>query len=208
RATLELNIRPSIYKRVHPYVGKITGIEHKDLYTGTKNFPQSFGKICDFLGSAENMFAVWGGSDVKLLFKNILFHGLPVEGIPASFIDVQNLAGRRLGVAGGMAVGLKNAVASFGLEQERQFHNALSDALYTASIFGIVRKHETSLESHVKVVNPHGSPAGFIKRKDRALSYDIVGLYREAEKLFGRKLTTSQKKVVRKIYEMGLGKKF
>ena len=207
REMMELNIRPSIYKRIHPFVGKITGLTHRDLYADAQSFPQSFDEIRGFIESSENIFAVWGGSDVSLLFKNIGYHGLPTSGIPTNFIDVQALASRRLNATSGISVGLKNAVTTFGIEQERPFHNALSDALYTAQILDIVRGGETSLEKYVKGVGQYDA-ASSRKRKSKALSYDIVALYREAESLFGRKLTASQKKIVRKLYEMGMNGKF
>jgi len=205
REMMELNIRPSIYKRIHPFVGRITGITHRDLYTEAQSFPQSFDEITGFIESSENIFAVWGGSDVKLLFKNILYHGLPTSGIPTNFIDVQALAGRRLNASSGMSVGLKNAVTTLGIEQDRPFHNALSDALYTAQIFNIVRGAETSLEKYIKGIS---SDSGSRSRKEKNLPYDTAALYHEAEKLFGRKLSSSQKKIVRKIYEMGMIEKF
>ena len=208
KETIELNIRPSIYKRIHPFVGKITGITYRDLYRDAMSFPQCFGKICRFIGSSDNVFAVWGGSDVKLLLRNVIYHGLSTSAIPKNYIDVQSLASQRLNTSSGMSVGLKNAVAAFGIEQERPFHSALNDALYTARIFGIVRKGEPNLEKYVKGVSAEAGELSPRKRKVKDSGYDIAALYHEAEKLFGRKLSASQKTVVRKIYEMGIAEKF
>ena len=205
--TMDLIIRPSIYKRVHPFVGKITGLTHNDIYTDTQTFPQSFEEIRTFIGSSDNVFAVWGGSDIKLLFKNMDYHGISSDGIPVDFIDVQKLASRHLNISAGMTIGLKNAVAAFDIDQDRPFHNALNDALYTARIFDIVRRGEENLTQHV---NTFGAitEAGVLKRRCKVLSYDVMALYREMEKMFGRKLTASQKKIVRKVYEMGKNGKF
>ncbi|MCL2616183.1 MAG: exonuclease domain-containing protein [Defluviitaleaceae bacterium] len=206
RDTLELNIRPSIYERIHPFVGKITGLTYDDIHVGTRSFPNNFGDICNFIGSSENIFAVWGGSDIKLLFKNICYHKLPMGGIPTNFIDVQALASRKLSTTSGTSIGLKNAVTALEIEQDRPFHNALSDALYTARIFDIVCKGEASLEKYVKGFRADSLSSS--KRGCRDGEYDAVALHREAEKMFGRKLTATQKKIVRKIYEMGLGGRF
>ena len=194
---MELNIRPSIYKRIHPFVGKITGLTHRDLYADALSFPQSFDEIRAFIGSSENIFAVWGGADVKLLLKNIIYHKLPTSDIPIKFIDVQALASHRLNATTGMSIGLKTAVTTLGIEQDRPFHNALSDALYTAQVFDIVRGEETNFEKYIRSVGPDRP------RKRGSDAYDIAALYRECEKLFGRKLTPSYRKIVRKIYEMG-----
>ena len=205
--TLELNIRPTLYKRIHPFVAKITGITHKDIYGGAQTFPKSFDKICEFIGAPSNVFAVWGGTDMTLLFRNINYHKLPISGIPVKFIDVQALASRKLKHASGTSIGLKNAVSAFEIAQDEPFHNALGDALYTAKILDIVRSGETNMDKHLKTFG-YPSGTGVSKRKTKALSYDIVALYREAEKMFGHKLSASQKKIVKHIYEMGMENKF
>ena len=151
--TLELTIRPTIYKRIHPFVRDITGISNKDLLSARYTFPQVFRQISDFIGGSQNIFGVWGGSDVKLLLMNINFHGLDAASIPTKFIDVQCLASRHLGNKSGMAVGLKNAVTALGLEQDAPFHNALGDATYTARIFKVVAKNEPNLHRHIKICN-------------------------------------------------------
>ena len=205
--TLELNIRPTLYKRIHPFVAKITGITHRDIYSGAQTFPQSFDRICSLIGSPDNIFVVWGGTDVNLLFRNINYHKLSISGIPVKYIDVQALASRRLNTKSGTSVGLKNAVSALEIEQDEPFHNALSDALYTTKVLDVLRGSEPNMEKHIKTFG-YPSGGGVSKRKMKALSYNIVALYREAEKMFGHKLSTSQKKIVKNIYEMGMENKF
>lgn len=131
--TMELNVRPKLYHRVHPYVARITGISAADL-EGCPNFPQCWGKVMKLLGGGAPTFAVWGGSDISLLYKNIGFHRLSDGGMLQKFIDVQQLANKYFKAGGGASIGLKTAVERLKIPQELPYHSALNDAIYTARV--------------------------------------------------------------------------
>ena len=48
-------IKPVIYKRIHPYVEKITGITQEMLDSG-HNFSEVYEALCDFADPAEDIF--------------------------------------------------------------------------------------------------------------------------------------------------------
>lgn len=133
--SLEINIRPTLYQRIHPFVGKITGITWSDL-ANCPTFPGAWQDILKFLsGIEEPIFAVWGGSDMGLLSKNLYFHGLSTDFISSCpTLNVQQLANKHFDTGGGGSIGLKTAVEQLGLTQELPFHCALSDAIYTARV--------------------------------------------------------------------------
>lgn len=202
RDTLELNVLPTLYRRLHPFVAKITGLTRRDL-AGWPQFPKALESIKGFLeGSGEDcVLAVWGGSDVKLLYKNIRFHKLDAAGIPERFVDVQQLANKHFGMPGGASVGLKNAVGRLGIEPGRAFHNALGDALYTAQIFQLVCGNQKELDIR-NILEPSKKQHTHPKNFDPT-NVDYAALYQEAEKLLGGRLTANQKKIVRRLYNMG-----
>lgn len=133
-------IKPQIYKRIHPYVEKITGLNIKD-FEDKQSFPEVFEQFKEFSSYEDNekIFCVWGNSDIRALYRNIAFYNLIKPPIIIKYIDVQKLATSYLKYSKGGTIGLKNAVESFGLPTDEQFHNAYYDAIYTAEIFKIVK---------------------------------------------------------------------
>ena len=130
-------IKPVIYKRLHPYVEKITGITQEIMENGI-NFNSAYEEFSTFV-SKDDILCSWGGDDVKALFRNIRYHKLSSSAMPDRYMNIQSFATTYLKYEPGKAIGLKNAVELLELEIESDFHNALNDAMYTAEIFKIVR---------------------------------------------------------------------
>ena len=130
-------IKPVIYKRLHPYVEKITGITQEIMENGI-NFNSAYEEFSTFV-SKDDILCSWGGDDVKALFRNIRYHKLSSSAMPDRYMNIQSFATTYLKYEPGKAIGLKNAVELLELEIESDFHNAHNDAMYTAKIFKIVR---------------------------------------------------------------------
>ena len=149
-------IRPQIYKRIHPYVQKITGITD-NMLENQCFFPDAAEKFYEFIGD-EHMFCVWGKSDIRTLYRNLAYHRLIVPPVIIRYIDVQGLATSYLKYSKGGAVGLKKAVELLNIpSNEDEFHNALYDAKYTAKVFNIVKKNKLPVKifnsSHIITKN-------------------------------------------------------
>ncbi len=127
-------IKPIIYPKIHPYVEKITGFTDKDFY-GSPNFPEAFAKFRKFIND-DPVLGTWGYSDIKALYRNITYHGLTDDPVIMRYVDIQQIATKYIGFSKGGAIGLKNAVETLGItiDEDKQFHNALGDAYYTAEI--------------------------------------------------------------------------
>ncbi len=126
-------IKPQIYKRMHPYVSKITGITESAL-KDAPYFDEAYEKFKEFVGDSK-IYCVWGNSDIRALYRNLGYHGIINGSVTAEYIDVQHLTQKYLKYGKGRSVGLKNAVELLGIEMNIPFHDALSDALYTAQVF-------------------------------------------------------------------------
>ena len=61
-------IKPQIYKKLHPFVEKITGITVKTLETGT-NFVSAYKDFIAFMGSDPCVLCTWGIDDIKSMYK-------------------------------------------------------------------------------------------------------------------------------------------
>lgn len=123
-------IRPQIYKRMHPYVSKMTGITEKD-FKNAPYFKEAYEIFKNFVGESR-IYCVWGNSDIRALYRNLCYHGLISGEAVAEYIDVQQLTARYLKYGKGRNVGLKNAMEILGIETDIPFHDALGDAVYTA----------------------------------------------------------------------------
>lgn len=183
-------IKPSIYKKMHPHVERLTNISNETL-KNSPSFMQVYPILVDFIDDGTLCF--WGGNDLKELRRNVKFYNLDLVSIPRKFIDIQKLASGILKIPNGNAVGLKNAVQSFDINIDSLFHDALNDAFYTAEVFKVVQKHIKN-----KIL-----PTNTIKENNQIYKYDYVKIYTFAENELGRKLTKKEKKLVTAIYEFG-----
>ncbi len=195
--TKDFLVKPFIYKRIHPYVKKITGIS-LEMLRKQPYFQSAYEEFLSFLGNEEYVFCVWGSTDIKTLFDNVKLYNLDYSNLSTNYIDVQQLTSLKLELAQGLAVGLKSAVEKFELEMLEPFHYALNDAVYTAKIFQIVNKKDVLIKSYSPVQVP----------KTKTYSFDAEGLYKVVEKDYGRKLSKKERQMAQKIYLMGRSKQF
>ncbi|MBO5561115.1 MAG: exonuclease domain-containing protein [Firmicutes bacterium] len=125
-------IKPQIYKRLHPYVAKMTGITADEL-NAAPHFAEVYEKFSAFAKNS-GIYCVWGNSDIRALYRNLSYYGIVQGDILAEYIDVQQITAKYLKYGRGRNIGLKNAVEMFEMETDIPFHNALSDAIYTAKV--------------------------------------------------------------------------
>jgi len=126
-------VKPQLYKRIHPYVARITGFNNKTFENG-KSFEIVYRSFIRFLGREKAVFCTWGGADVRELYRNTLFYSLKDKPLPKRFIDVQKLVSRHLN-NGKNCIGLEKAVEAMSIAKSLPFHNAFNDALYTSELF-------------------------------------------------------------------------
>jgi len=145
--SLSILIEPSIYKRLHPYVARITGLKEAHL-SGKQRFPCALAQLQEFACTGEVVYCVWGANDIKELRKNMDYYKLSEDLGYINFIDVQKIASKHLKHLEGMGIGLKNAIAALDIEMDKPFHDALNDAEYTAKIFQRLKyKHFEVMQS-------------------------------------------------------------
>lgn len=137
-ASLNLLIKPVIYKKLHPYVARITGLNSAAL-KNKQSFREAFKELYRFANSNQVIYCVWGANDIKELRKNMDFYGLSNDKADITFIDVQGIASRYLKHMTGMGIGLKKAATALDIETDKPFHDALNDAEYTAKILQLLR---------------------------------------------------------------------
>lgn len=150
---INLYIRPSLYKKIHPYVEKITGFTI-DFFKDKPCFKEAYKNFEKFLGDEEHIFCVWGNADIKALYRNLKYYDMLSQDLILKYIDVQALTTKHLKFGGGSCIGLKTAIERLDLPINGDFHDALNDAIYTAHIFKKIYKKNTNIKvfnsKHIK----------------------------------------------------------
>jgi len=195
-------VKPKIYTRMHPYIDRITRIP-RAILKESPYFIEVFEEFADWLGDGKITFLIWGPDDIKELFTNILYYSMNASRVSKNYVNVQKMANVYLNNPN-TAIALKTAVETLGLEKEedRKYHDALSDALYTAEIF----KHISASEGFDKErIHIQKIDIGLLKQSIMAKinEVNIKPLFEFAQTKLRRKLNEKDKEAVLSIYNAG-----
>lgn len=128
---VSIPIRPTHYTSIHPRVKRMTHLGHEQLCDAPA-FPEAMADFLQWCGE-DFVFLTWGGDDVSVLKQNIDFFECGCE-MPRMF-DAQRYYAEafELGVK---QKSLKGAMEHLEIatDEQRDFHNAMHDAHYTALV--------------------------------------------------------------------------
>lgn len=192
-------VKPNIHLKLHPYVENLTKINMEDL-NKSSNFKSVYTDFINFIGKEENILVVWGNSDIKELIKNIEFYNLDSSKISNKYIDIQSYASKLFQLPKGQKISLKNAVEALNIPVEGDFHDAFYDAHYTAEVFKAIYTKKLSPRTFIK--NTEKRP------KVKKEKLDSKALIKEFEKIYNRKMSEEEIKMIRLAYFMGKTKQF
>lgn len=127
----DILITPTYYKRLHPYVRKMTKLTPADLES-KPSFPDAMAQFLEFCGK-DAVLCTWGADDVSVLRQNADCFGIQGE-LPKTY-NIQRYFAEAFKL-GNSQRALKSAMEQLGIEEEedRAFHHALHDAYYTALV--------------------------------------------------------------------------
>lgn len=126
-------IQPRVYRKLHFRTQEIIQLSMKDLEKGTA-FYKAIREFLKWCGE-DYRFCSWGNTDLLELQRNMKYYGvLHLLKGPVIYLDAQKLFSLQY-EDGDSRKSLEYAVDFLGLEKERPFHRALSDAWYTAKVF-------------------------------------------------------------------------
>jgi len=191
--SFDMFVKPQVYRRMHPFVTKLTGITAADL-KGAKTFPQVYTEFVKWMGGEANVLCTWGNDDVKELYRNMLYHKVNHRLMTRKFINVQQMAGAQLKFTG--CIGLKTAAEQFKLDCAEAFHDALHDARYTAGILNAADKSKMQVQTLNLTQLNQGTQA-------RVAAINAKPLFAFAERRLKRKLTTKEMDAVLAVYTAG-----
>lgn len=192
-------VKPNVHLKLHPYVENLTKINMDDL-NKSLNFKSVYTDFINFIGQEENILVVWGNSDIKELIKNIEFYNLDSSKISNKYIDIQSYVSKLFKLPKGQKISLKNAVEALNITVEGEFHDAFFDAHYTAEVFKSIYSKKLSLSTFIK-----STEKGPKVKKEKL---DSNALIKEFEKIYNRKMSKEEVKMIRLAYFMGKTKQF
>lgn len=126
----DLLIKPVIYKRMNPYVKRKTNINTSRVTQGTL-FVEGIERFNSWIGN-DSVLCSWGHDDILALRDNCLFFGFNRLSFN-KFINIQKLYMNIRSLT--QQPKLESVVEGLEIEKGFPFHDALSDASYTAEIF-------------------------------------------------------------------------
>lgn len=198
--TFNRYVKPYFYGQVCPFITQLTGITTPRL-TSEALFPEVYRCFLEFVGDEETIFCIWGMSDIKELFKNAFYHQLPTKQLPHHFINIQPLVSSHLGLPTKKLLRLEHAVSALHIAADHTFHDALSDAHYTAEIWKKI--YHPSI--HPTVYDPTYTPRPTSEPKKQI---DTQALFAQFAKMYSRELTSEEEKMILLAYKMGKTQQF
>ncbi|WP_434305991.1 exonuclease domain-containing protein [Clostridium botulinum] len=200
--TFNALVKPEIYSDLNPFVKNLTNLT-MDSLNKAKSFREVYKDFLKFLNKDRNIFCIWGMTDMKELFRNIVYYELDTESMPKEYINIQAYTGKYLNYPKSINVGLSNAVELFHITKNNDFHNAFNDAFYTAEVF----KKIYSEKIKTKIYKPTNNSTTY-RTKNTKTKIDTVNLFKQFEKMFNTKLTLQEQDMIKLAYTMGKTNQF
>lgn len=130
--TFHLTMKPQFYRKLHHQVARVTGLTQEQLDSGV-SVREGLRRFLSWCGNDCTLLA-WGKDDVPILKQNLLLQHMSLH-FPSDWYDVQQMCAVQFPPAEGEKMKLMAVVERMGLQQEeRPFHDALSDVLYTCDV--------------------------------------------------------------------------
>ena len=127
---IKINIRPKFYKKMNPYVEKITGITAADL-ADKETFPEAFRRFSEWCGE-EFRIITWGFDDIGIMNDNLKVHGENAV-FGREYINLQLIFNRQT-AAEHLQCALSAAAEKLEIPIDVQVHDALNDAYLTYEV--------------------------------------------------------------------------
>ena len=177
-----LTMKPRIFPRLHHHVAKVTGLTQAQLDAGVpiKEGQRRFAEWC----GPDTALGEWGQDDVPVLKQNLVLCGLD-ETWPHKWYDLQRVFTSQRPRQEGEGMTLEAVVERLGIPKNDAFHDALSDAEYTAAVCGFLDLSRGLAEypDEARLCGRRG-----LVHQQRAAGRGVPGMRRAAGAGWGRRL--------------------
>lgn len=140
--TFKQIIKPQYFTKLHPRIKRITNLCNNDL-EGNPDFVTANKLFQDFCGE-DPYFITWGSEDVSVYKQNL--DCFNVEHNELKFFNLQRMFSQKY-INSKQQAGLKPAMDALDIVEDENmpFHDALSDAYYTAKILQSIENKDQIL---------------------------------------------------------------
>lgn len=140
-------VKPQIYKSIHHMTSKIIHLDEEALSKG-RPFEEVMREFLAWCGK-NYRFCIWGTLDLTELQRNMCYYGMDeLSSKPLPYLDIQKLYSLAY-EDGKIRRALEYAIDEMHIDKTEVFHQAHSDAFYTAKIFQIVHKQHKEVEGFI-----------------------------------------------------------
>lgn len=187
--TLEINVRPEIYKNITKRIETITGINTDAARQGIP-MAQAMEKLKVWCGRRFT-FLTWGSDDIKVLRDNLKFFGMTEKWLPEKNYDLQIIFDY-LNTHEGRQFSLDFAIEFYGIAEDRKRHNAFNDAFYTALVCGRMKPFKC-IENYKRVIiekllhENNGPAQAGLTRKVQV--FESLNVMKNLKKVCGERVT-------------------
>lgn len=129
--TFTITMKPKIFRKLHHHVARVTGLTQQQLNEGC-SVKEGIQRFLDWCGQDCTLLE-WGMDDVPVLKQNLLLLDLDLN-FPSRWFDLQQMVSSQFPPQEGEKMNLEAVVERMKLPQERPFHDALSDVLYSCDV--------------------------------------------------------------------------
>ena len=140
-------IQPTCYHNLNPHIQKITHITQEQLDTAPL-FEEAYSAFINWCGE-DCVLLTWGCDDISVFEQNVRYFDCATPLPP--ICDIQRLFSDELETPNERK-SLKHAMEVLNIEpsEDKEFHNALNDAYYTALVYGQMKSTEKVMQYRLK----------------------------------------------------------
>lgn len=151
-------IRPSVLKKIHFKVEKITNIKY-EMLVEKSDFANVFENFLKWAGK-DFIILTWSNSDILVLKSNLMFYNLDYNFLENN-IDLQKFYASVTENSSNQ-YGLEKIIEKINITEDRPFHRALNDAYYSSLILKSLNK--LNLKHYLKGFSSGLTPKVKIKK--------------------------------------------
>lgn len=193
-------IRPVLYRKLHYMTRSVIHMTEVD-FEGKRTFPRVFADFLVWCGDSP-VFCTWGSGDLTELQRNVRWHidhgnltGRWPFPFPFFYRDVQKVFSY-VYEDGKKRRSLEWAVEYLKIEKTEEFHDAFSDAAYTAKILQMLPPEDVRYYSSIDTYRTPSKRSDEIQVRYEKYTKFISKSYPERESLMKDRVITSTRCIV------------
>ena len=171
--TFHRYVTPVLYKKIHYHIANVTKRTQQSLREGVL-FTQMVDELVPYAGE-KPIFASWGTSDSDVFLSNCHFHEIG-DSFQFRALNVQAVfSGLAEGITSGEQRSVEYALDFLRLEKDLPFHEAITDAIYTARILSRTLEMELSdrpIETIESLLMPYVYDPRMTRQSENVITLD------------------------------------